>query len=76
MGQGEVNLLIGGVHPEFKDIGLGIISSHFCFNQLRLSGYRRAITHISAANTPIMNLELGHLGFRLSQTYIVMRAIA
>ena len=72
----EVNLLIGGVHPDFKDLGLGIISSHFCFNQLRRSGYRRAITHISAANTPIMNLELGHLGFRISQTYIVMRAFA
>ena len=74
--QDEVNLLIGGVHPDFKDLGLGIISSHFCFNQLRLSEFRRAITHISAANTPIMNLELGHLGFRISQTYVVMRAIA
>ncbi len=76
MSQDEVNLLIGGVDPDFKDLGLGIISSHFCFNQLRVSGYRRAITHISAANTPIMNLELGHLGFRISQTYLVMRAIA
>jgi hypothetical protein len=74
--QDQVNLLIGGVHPDFKDIGLGVISSHFCFNQLRLSEFRRAITHISAANTPIVNLELGHLGFRISQTYVVMRAIA
>ncbi len=74
--QDEVNLLVGGVHPDFKDLGLGIISSHFCFNQLRLSEFRRAFTHISAANTPIMNLELGHLGFRISQTYVVMRAIA
>jgi hypothetical protein len=72
----EVNLLIGGVHPDFKDVGLGIISSHFCFNQLHNAGYRRAITHISAANTPIVNLEVGHLGFRISQTFVVLRAIA
>ena len=71
----EVSLLIGGVHPDFKDIGLGIISSHFCFNQLREAGYRRAVTHISAANTPIVNLELGLLGFRVRQTYVVMRAL-
>lgn len=71
----EVILLIGGVHPDFKDVGLGIISSHFCFNQLRQAGYRRAVTHISAANTPIVNLEVGHLGFRVGQTYVVMRAI-
>lgn len=73
--QDEVSLLIGGVHPKYKDIGLGIISSHFCFNQLREAGYRRAVTHISAANTPIVNLELGHLGFRVSQTYVVMRTV-
>lgn len=71
----EVSLLIGGVHPDFKDVGLGIISSHFCFNQLRQAGYRRAVTQISAANTPIVNLEVGHLGFRVGQTYVVMRAI-
>lgn len=70
----EVNLLIGGVHPKFKDIGLGIISSHFCFNQLRDAGFRRAITHISAANTPILNLEVGHFDFRIGNTYVVMRA--
>lgn len=71
----EVSLLIGGVHPNFKDVGLGIVSSHFCFNQLRQAGYRRAVTHISAANTPIVNLEVGHLGFRVIQTYVVLRAI-
>jgi hypothetical protein len=76
MSQNEVSLLVGGVHPDFKDVGLGIISSHFCFNQLREAGYRRAVTHISAANTPIVNLELGHLGFRVMQTYIVMRVVS
>ena len=71
----EVRLLIGGVHPSFKDIGLGIVSSHFCFNQLQKSGYKRATTNISAANTPIVNLEVGHLEFRIVNTYVVMRAL-
>ncbi len=71
----EVNLLIGGVHPSFKEIGLGIISSHFCFNQLRDAGFRRAITHISAANLPIINLEVGYFNFRVTNTFVVLRAI-
>lgn len=68
----EVNLLIGGVHQDHKDLGLGIVSSHFCFNQLREAGYRRATTHISAANTPIVNLEIGHLSFRITNTFVVL----
>ena len=75
LNKNEVSLLIGGVHPSFKDIGLGIISSHFCFNQLREAGFRRALTYISAANTPIMNLEVGHFDFRIGHTFVVMRAV-
>ena len=75
LSKNEVNLLIGGVHPSFKDIGLGIISSHFCFNQLREAGFRRASTFISAANTPILNLEVGHFDFRIRNTFVVMRAV-
>ncbi len=75
LSKNEVSLLIGGVHPSFKDIGLGVISSHFCFNQLRSAGFRRALTYISAANTPIMNLEVGHFDFRIGHTFVVMRAV-
>lgn len=71
----DVNLLIGGVHEEYKGLGLGVISSHFCFNQLRESGYRRAVTHISAANIPIVNLEIGSLNFRVSDSFVVLRCV-
>lgn len=71
----DVTLLIGGVHPDLKDSGLGVISSHFCFSQLRNAGFKNAHTHISAANLPIVNLEIGHFGFRLVNTFVVMRAI-
>ena len=70
----EVSLLLGGVHRDFKNVGLGVVSSHFCFNQLRDAGYRRAITHISAANVPILNLEVGHFDFKIQKSYVVMRA--
>jgi hypothetical protein len=69
----EVLLLNGGVHPEYKDIGLGVISSHFCFAQLRASGATHAISHISAANSPIINLELGYCGFKVVQSFAVLR---
>src|SRR6058998_1148835 len=52
-GTGEALLLLGGVHPEFKRIGLGAIASYFCFNQMRRDGIRRAVTHISAINYPV-----------------------
>ena len=74
LNENEVVLLLGGVHQDFKNIGLGVVSSHFCFNQLRDSGFRRATTHISAANTPIVNLEVGHFDFRVSKTFVVMRS--
>lgn len=71
----EVSLLIGGVHPAHKESGLGVISSHFCFSMLKSSGFTRANTHISAANLPIVNLEVGHFGFRIVNAYVVLRTV-
>lgn len=74
-GPGEVQLLLGGVHPEFKSLGLGVIASYFCFNQMRREGFRRAVTHISAINYPVFNLEIGNLGFRVNATFAVLRKV-
>jgi hypothetical protein len=74
-GTGEVLLLLGGVHPEFKGLGLGVIASYFCFNQMRRDGFRRAVTHISAVNYPVFNLEIGNLGFRVNTTFAVLRKV-
>lgn len=70
---GQILMLLGGVHPDFKNLGLGIVSSHFCFNQLRNNGVRRGITHISAINYPIFNLEIGSLGFRVLASFAILR---
>jgi hypothetical protein len=73
VGPTEVLLLNGGVHPDHKDLGLGVISSHFCFAQLRAAGVTHATSHISAANVPIMNLELGYCNFKVVQSFAVLR---
>lgn len=70
----KVELLLGGVHQEFKNSGLGIVSTHFCFNQLHDAGFYQANTHISAANIPILNLEVGYFDFRISKAFVVLSA--
>ena len=74
-GPGTALLLLGGVHPEFKNLGLGVVASYFCFNQMRRDGFHRAVTHISAMNTPVFNLEIGNLGFRVNTTFAVLRKV-
>ncbi len=71
----EVLFLLGGVHPTYKKLGLGLISEYFEFNMLMQKGIRSGITHFSASNYPILNLEIGNLGFRVLTTFAVMRKI-
>jgi hypothetical protein len=66
---------LGGVHPEFKRLALGVIASYFWGNQMRRDGFRRAVTHISAINHPVFNLEIGSLGFRVNATFAVLRKV-
>jgi hypothetical protein len=71
----EVLFLLGGVHPDFKKLGLGLINEYFEFNELIRKGIRRGTTRISASNYPVFNLEIGNLGFRVLATFAVMRKI-
>ncbi len=75
IGNDEVLFLLGGVHPDYKTLGIGIISEYFEFNELIRKGIRRGYTHISAANYSVFNLEIGNLGFRVLTTYAVMRKV-
>jgi hypothetical protein len=69
----EVLFLLGGVHSDYKNLGLGLINEYFEFNELIRKGIRKGITHISATNYPIFNLEIAQLGFRVLTTFAVMR---
>jgi hypothetical protein len=75
LGGTEALLLLGGVHPDYKNLGLGVVNEYFEFNELISRGVRRAVTHISAANHAVFNLEIGSLGFRVIETFAVMRKI-
>ncbi len=75
LGNGEVLLLLGGVDPKFKKLGLGVVNTYYEFNELRRLGFSRGTTHISAANYDVFNVEIGRLGFRIVATYAVMRKI-
>jgi hypothetical protein len=75
VGDSEVLFLLGGVHPDYKAVGLGAVSEYFEFNELIRKGIRRGTTHISAANYPVFNLEIGRLGFRVAEVYAVLRKL-
>lgn len=71
----EVLFLLGGVHADYKNLGLGLINEYCEFNMLMQKGIKFGITHFSASNYPILNLEIGNLGFRALATFAVMRKI-
>lgn len=73
--QDEALLLLGGVDKELHSLGLGVVSSYFCLNQLKSAGFKRAFTHISLVNKPIFDLEVTHLGFRYQQSFAVLRKL-
>ena len=75
IGNDEVLFLLGGVHPDFKNLGLGPLNGFYEMNTLLSKGIRKGYTHISAVNYPVFNLEIGRLGFRVLAVFAVMRKI-
>jgi hypothetical protein len=68
-----VLFFLGGVRPELKASGLGMLNNQFHFNWLRERGVSRGVTHISAANHAVFNMEIGRMGFRVVETFAVLR---
>jgi hypothetical protein len=66
-------LLIGGVRNQEKMSGAGVINDYFALNELNQKGIKNFHTHMSGANYPIMNLEIKGLGFRIIQSFVVLR---
>jgi hypothetical protein len=71
----EVLGLLGGVHADYKNAGIAVISAYHLLNELMQSGVKRFTTHVSARNYAVMNLEIGGLQYRIRQTFIVLRKI-
>ena len=71
----EALLLLGGVDPECKGVGLGAINSYFEYNEFHRLGIKKVTTHVSASNYPILVLEISKLGYRVTQAFAVLRKI-
>ncbi len=71
----EALMLLGGVHADFKGAGMAPINAYHEFNELMKHGVKRFITHVSARNYAVMNLEIGGFQYRIKQTFIVLRKI-
>ncbi|MDF9810729.1 hypothetical protein M2116_001708 [Aurantimicrobium minutum] len=73
--ESKVLLLLGGVSPDLLGLGIGPISWSLCATELRTRGFVSAITHISASNYPVFNMEFGFFGFKLQKTEAVFRKV-
>jgi len=74
-GPREAQLLLGGVKTQYKAAGLGAMSEYFELNLLREQGVRSLVTHVSAKNYPVINLEVSGLGFRVETAFAVLRKV-
>jgi hypothetical protein len=65
-------LLLGAVSKRYRNSGAGLVNSSLELNRLYLDGVKSVQTRISAANSAIMNLELGSLGFVAAESTVVL----
>jgi hypothetical protein len=70
---GEVLLLLGGVHNDYRRLGVGVMNTLAELAELRRLGKTGITTHISAINLQVFTLEIGRLGFKVVSTFAVMR---
>lgn len=71
----RILLLLGGVANKYKNTPLGLINAITEINYLVEQGYKKIITHISARNTPIVNLELSWLNYKVVDTNVILRKV-
>lgn len=68
-------LLIGGVRNQEKTSGVGVINDYFGLNELKRKGVKWFHTHVSGSNYPIINLEVKGIGFRVVESFVVLRKV-
>jgi hypothetical protein len=71
----EVLLLLGGTSAKYMNLGIGMIAWNFTVNQMLENKVKGATTHISASNIPVFNLEINHIGFKVRNSFAVLRKI-
>jgi hypothetical protein len=71
----EVLLLLGGTATKYLNLGIGIVAWNFTVNQMLKSEVKGATTNISASNIAVFNLEINHIGFKVRNTFAVLRKL-
>lgn len=74
-GPKDALLFNAGVAASAQGTGLGVTLNRFAFSDLYERGVRRITTHQSAANHPILNAELAHMGFAVTGSWAVLRKV-
>lgn len=74
-GPEDALLLLAGIKSEYNGAGLGAINDYFHWNELKKNGIKRLIGHASGDNYPILNLNVRGMGFRLVQSFVILRKI-
>jgi len=69
----EALLLLGAVKPEYENSPMTRISEFFEINALREQGIRHIYTHISSRQSPLANLEIKGIGFRVEGAAVLLR---
>ena len=68
-------LLSGGVRSQERASGVGPINDYFALNELKRKGVKWFHTHVSGANYPIVDVGVRGMGFRVVQSFVVLRKV-
>lgn len=71
LGSGTVDLSLAALDPKAQGLGLGPLMYDQCLEECVARGYKRVETHISVANTAVLNIYTG-LGFTFRKPEFVM----
>ena len=71
----EVLMYLGGIVEKFKRSPLPVINGYLELNELFNRGIKRVTTHISGSNYGVLNLEIKEFGYKVAQTFMILRKI-
>ncbi|MFA6403649.1 MAG: hypothetical protein WCX31_18790 [Salinivirgaceae bacterium] len=71
----EALMYLGGILEKYKRSPLPAINGYLELNELFKKGITKITTHISGGNYGVLNLEVKEFGYKVSQTFMILRKI-
>ena len=75
LSENEALMFLGGISEKYKRSPLPAINGYLELNELFKKGITKVTTHISGSNYGVLNLEVKAFGYKVSQTFMVLRKI-